>query len=752
MGARSARSKRSLGSGSPVIYGEKSNPPTITHSSRAAGSRSKRAKYTAAACDACKRRKLKCIRDLGKRECDRCMAGEVVCSFADGQDALEPFVAAPAASDDNRSRIEKLERELAALRRQVTHLACVIEKGQTPRSEIHAAESVCTPSQTSLTAAGVKERKEVQFVGTTRPAFALNVSKAALSVVDEPSDASDDSGTEPEAPPVAATPSPEVSHGSTQDPLLGMPISAVYRLLDIFQGEIEPMYPLLDTANLRSRAAEMIKQFQEEYYLKFDGRLSQKDIHLLKIVLATALVFENQQKTELSSQLIASFEDDALRITSPSDVDLQEVQVFAIMSVYHFHCDEELLAYRSIGISTRMVLELGLHRRRSLFENYPEPAHRSLAIRVFWCIYALDRRWSFGTGLSFALIDRDIDPQLPQPSLDMPYFQSLVAYGKLCSKVWDAIPHYGSSSESMPTSMESMLESEIQGWFSTIPDILQLTTTETIPSAEVTRHDRSLFQHLQTLLYLRGNYIRCLIHRHHVVSAAAIAHSPVSARLVVSIAQDTIRILVNLDNTSDIYSRHQVAYNFFLISAISIMLLAVCHAPAEFAQTCRKDFFVAIDLVRGFSRLSLQGRRLWSSLRGLVARLRQLGIMNSGSSRGHKRRIRGSRPDVHDHTLLDGVSSQRTSRGAELNIPSVVTENSPDVQQQGTGPGYFDASTPDMNLMGDDLVGVFDTFGRAYMDSSLNPVVPAAETRFDDSLSFLNGDVDDFSEYFMGLI
>lgn len=62
-----------------------------------------------------------------------------------------------------------------------------------------------------------------------------------------------------------------------------------------------------------------------------------------------------------------------------------------------------------------MVLELGLHRKRSLYENYPDPVHRSLAVRVFWCIYVLDRRWSFGTGLSFALIDRDIDPRLPEP-------------------------------------------------------------------------------------------------------------------------------------------------------------------------------------------------------------------------------------------------------------------------------------------------------------------------------------------------
>jgi regulator of sirC expression with transglutaminase-like and TPR domain len=38
-----------------------------------------------------------------------------------------------------------------------------------------------------------------------------------------------------------------------------------------------------------------------------------------------------------------------------------------------------------------------------------------MAARVFWVIYVLDRRWSFGTSLSFALVDRDIDPELPEP-------------------------------------------------------------------------------------------------------------------------------------------------------------------------------------------------------------------------------------------------------------------------------------------------------------------------------------------------
>lgn len=58
---------------------------------------------------------------------------------------------------------------------------------------------------------------------------------------------------------------------------------------------------------------------------------------------------------------------------------------------------------------------MGLHRKRSLFDNFKDLDTRRLATRVFWCVYVLDRRWSFGTSLSFALVDKDVDPDLPKP-------------------------------------------------------------------------------------------------------------------------------------------------------------------------------------------------------------------------------------------------------------------------------------------------------------------------------------------------
>lgn len=62
-----------------------------------------------------------------------------------------------------------------------------------------------------------------------------------------------------------------------------------------------------------------------------------------------------------------------------------------------------------------MCIELGLHRRDSLFKVVTDPTERADAIKIFWSIYVLDRRWSFGTGMPFAIQDSDIDPSLPEP-------------------------------------------------------------------------------------------------------------------------------------------------------------------------------------------------------------------------------------------------------------------------------------------------------------------------------------------------
>ena len=47
--------------------------------------------------------------------------------------------------------------------------------------------------------------------------------------------------------------------------------------------------------------------------------------------------------------------------------------------------------------------------------HFPDEEERSWAVKLFWSIYVLDHRLSFGTGMPFAVQDADIDPWLPEP-------------------------------------------------------------------------------------------------------------------------------------------------------------------------------------------------------------------------------------------------------------------------------------------------------------------------------------------------
>ena len=92
--------------------------------------------------------------------------------------------------------------------------------------------------------------------------------------------------------------------------------------------------------------------------------------------------------------------------------------------MYHFHRDDEQIAWRTIGIAARQCYELGLHRAET-YATFPDPEQQSIATKTFWSVYVLDRRWSFGTGMPFAMQDADIDPNIPKPVRQMQHLRRL---------------------------------------------------------------------------------------------------------------------------------------------------------------------------------------------------------------------------------------------------------------------------------------------------------------------------------------
>ncbi|KAM0258526.1 hypothetical protein ACHAPA_011231 [Fusarium lateritium] len=379
-----------------------------------------------------------------------------------------------------------------------------------------------------------------------------------------------------------------------------------------------------------------------------------------------------------------------------------------MLSIFYFHAGEDLLAWRTIGIAAREALEMGLHRKRSLLDNFKDPDSRRLATRVFWCVYVLDRRWSFGTSLSFALVDKDVDPELPKPDEEYLYLQCMVGYGQLCSKIWEAIPPFGSASQSIPDDTAAALDLKTQDWMESIPAHLRLRHPRL---GLAPRAQPRLPHRLRALLYLRGNYSRILIYRHNLMSTASIAASPQNAWLVVDIAQDTIQVLVHLHATTDIYSRQQNVFNYFLLSALAVLFLAVCHAPDIFAGPCRKTFSEGVELVRGLSRHNIVSKRLWKSIRGMIPRMKTFGFPHTNGEEGDLPR-----------DGANGVEEGNTTETAVLQqtvpLPEVDAEDFSFSDMMM--PEDLASSVPDMFQMRNDLMELFDAFGQG--QQFLNPV------------------------------
>ncbi|KAL2140409.1 hypothetical protein VTI28DRAFT_3829 [Corynascus sepedonium] len=734
--------------------------------------RSKRSKYSVIACEECRNRKLKCLRSQENRACDRCIRDGIHCMTR-----RHRGIGIGIEQDDvvdARTRLEKVEEELSLLRGQLAHLSSDQHLIQCPDQGIREPSQPLAINNTRFVTSEVHGRVEPHFTGTTHPAFSLNIAETSLARLGVTAHHEDIH--QPSAGLSSSQYSEEIQSTGQglirNDPLLLLPLREVERLFTVFQDEIQTVYPILHSLEFESRIPGLYERIRLQASGRFRGTPEQKELQLLKVVLATALVLEEPGRPKLGLELVSSVEDDVGKIAAHPHVDLMEIRIIIVMAIYHFLSDEELYAWRTIGIAARLALEMGLHRRQSLLENFPDPKERTIALCLFWCIYVLDRQWSLGTGLSFALVERDIDPELPEIPLDLLYLRCLVGYGRLCTKVWEALPQFGTTPGAIPPGTATLLDAQISNWFGGIPAEFRISSPFNIPPG--LRHSTSRgVRSARTLMYLRANHLRSLVNRQYVLSTTAIAANLQQARLVVHIARDSIQVLVALSRESDVYARQQAAYNHFLVSALSIVLLATSHAPALFAHICRKDFSDAIDLVKGFSQTSVAGRRLWKSMRGLVSAVSRLVLG-------------GSKKDTTDERLNDSFFPS-TLPGLQSTQNQVQNEKQGQVHTDILGPNpnhhttvplqpeflgseyrnlnsqeaeehldpniYSTQGRPNMAYMGSDLMGLFDTF--SHDDGIILHEGDNSLSLLHDSSTVTLGDgakIDQISQFFMGLI
>ena len=205
-----------------------------------------------------------------------------------------------------------------------------------------------------------------------------------------------------------------------------------------------------------------------------------------------------------------------------------------------------------------------------------------------------------------------------------PYLTAMISYSRISSKIWRSTTNFDGPGSEINKDEIGYLDYQILQWHKSIPENLRFHPDNLGEMNFTSRGQRRL----QVILYLRTNQMRALIYRPVLMSATNIMENTQFAHTAVNVAQDTIRVLTRLNETSDIYRAQQVCFNYFLTSALAVLFLGVAHAPGEFSGKVRDEFYMALDLIKGFSTKSYTSKRLWNAIKGLKDVGPKLGVIS----------------------------------------------------------------------------------------------------------------------------
>ncbi|EPS35020.1 hypothetical protein PDE_09985 [Penicillium oxalicum 114-2] len=606
--------------------------------------RKKRRKYTARACTDCKRRKIKCN---GQSPCYRCGRQNIDCVYTEssrqesmgvsGPPIPQPLLEQMSAMQDQINALKMTVKDLVDRASSCTGASCAGTAGTAIGASGDIHQLVQRPSRRRVSTA-----PKTSFQGPTTSGFGFDLAKTSLlrrGIVEE-NDAADgvEGNVTQEPSPLASSPVPgdyeEQYHAV--DPLCTFTRSEALRLCALYEEEMGIMYPVIEVPELLQQVHRLYSltghRYLDQALAKSNPVLGREDMAIVRLVFACALTAEASGRSDRAIALLTSVRDiQEDCVWGPPE--LKSITILTLVSILHFQMDEETLAWRTIGIVERMCLEKGLHRSESLNHLDVKETGIERVLRLFWSIYILDMRWSFGTGMPFALEDTDIDPSLPEPGEETPYLRVMVRYSRIAAKVWKFVSAFNNKNEIKKDEM-SYLDWQVLRWAHEIPESLRLDRL-TASAVNVASGQARSVRRLRSLLYLRANQLRMLIYRPVLHTAAHISRYPAESETVVEIAKDTIRFITQLNETSDIYQLQQVAFNWFLVSALAVLFLAVAQAPSPFSSSCKDEFLCALELVKGFSTHSYVSQRLWRSMRSLRKLGPQLGLWGTQKPRRH---------------------------------------------------------------------------------------------------------------------
>ncbi|CAF3640275.1 unnamed protein product [Fusarium graminearum] len=422
-------------------------------------------------------------------------------------------------------------------------------------------------------------------------------------------------------------------------------------VLQLWDEEVGLQYPLL---NVRQLLEDIDAAKQDAASPKLSpGTNHQYAADIAFLVLAVLSCIKDASAVEVADPAIQELYGTVLVQVHTGQVKREPLVLLLLTAVYSFLVDREVLAWRTTGTVLRLLQELDCEDGNGHDNEIDD--------RFFWTVYTLDRRWSFGTGLPFALSDTDItrktkpDLTIKQDgSISSAYLHQMISYCGIASDVRKSLLSPSPSAASS-TSTRDFLEFRVLQWQQNLPERLRFQGPQDIfDSSKETRGE----YRLRLLLYLRANQMRIVIHRKFATRSEMDPLGPLSTRTMIEVAQATIHVLLAVARETDIYYAQHKTFNHFLETALSSLLLVMCSPEASNYSSCLTDVFMAMEFIGQLAKRSPISEKLKNKLQGI----QQLIFEANGQSLrpSHVQKM------ARDTTTLE-APSQINNAGASMN-------------------------------------------------------------------------------------
>lgn len=195
------------------------------------------------------------------------------------------------------------------------------------------------------------------FRGPTSSAFSLDVAKTTLHNMGYQGLVADEGMTTQDATPIASPPAvstqPLIADvNPNRDPLWSLSKDEAIRLCRVYEEEMGIMYPVVDIERVIIHCRNLYEFLESAYRNGLaNGTTPGKGINdeqslVLKMVIACATATEGSGQSEIAYRLFESIRVVADRKLHSEIVDLKDFPFLVLIAIYHFHCDEEALAWR----------------------------------------------------------------------------------------------------------------------------------------------------------------------------------------------------------------------------------------------------------------------------------------------------------------------------------------------------------------------------------------------------------------------